>query len=236
MIVAPEREVPGIKAKACANPTLSASFQVMSSTCATRTRWLRRSAHRITRAPTMKASATGTGRNRCALIAVREREAEHGRGHERDRKVEHEAARRRVAAQAAKGMREAAPVLPDDGEDRAGLDHDLEYLRLVAVEADQVAREDQVPRARDGEEFGQTLDDAQDQGVDQRGLRHPRQRSESFWLAAVKRSIRMRMNALLNCTWQASLAASSASALISSTSTDSRDRIVVLRSEVSPEK
>ncbi len=68
MMVAPEREVPGISAKHCATPTFSASSQVMSSTDSTRTTCRRRSAHRITSAPTIKAMATGTGRNRVALM------------------------------------------------------------------------------------------------------------------------------------------------------------------------
>ena len=37
MIVAPERDVPGISANACASPTLSASVQRMASTSSMRT-------------------------------------------------------------------------------------------------------------------------------------------------------------------------------------------------------
>ena len=66
--------MPGIKANACANPTFSASGQRMSSMLSMRTvsglRFCRRSAHRITKAPTMKAVATGTGAKSRALIAL----------------------------------------------------------------------------------------------------------------------------------------------------------------------
>ena len=73
MMVAPERLVPGISAKHCARPTLIASTTLMSSTLSTReTSWrrLRRSTTQITSAPIMKAIATGTGLNRCALIIL----------------------------------------------------------------------------------------------------------------------------------------------------------------------
>src|SRR5689334_2537793 len=73
IIVAPEREVPGISAKACAQPIFSASVQESSSTLRMRTRSgllrCRRSAQRMTSAPAMNAPATGTGANRRALIA-----------------------------------------------------------------------------------------------------------------------------------------------------------------------
>jgi hypothetical protein len=74
MMVAPERLVPGISAKAWAQPTLKASSTVMSSTDSTRAgpfcmRW-RFSTHRITRPPAMKAIATGTGANSTALMLL----------------------------------------------------------------------------------------------------------------------------------------------------------------------
>jgi hypothetical protein len=60
MIVAPEREVPGISAKHCAIPTLSASTQVIASAVSTRAGRGLRSTQRMTKPPMMKASATGT--------------------------------------------------------------------------------------------------------------------------------------------------------------------------------
>ena len=47
MMVAPERDVPGINANDCAMPIFSASRHVMSSTDFTRTTCLRRSTHRM---------------------------------------------------------------------------------------------------------------------------------------------------------------------------------------------
>ena len=68
MIVAPDRDVPGINANACAQPIFSASVQRMASTSSIRTvdgaRRRRRSTHRMTSAPMMNASATGTGAKR----------------------------------------------------------------------------------------------------------------------------------------------------------------------------
>ena len=73
MIVAPERDVPGISANACAKPIFSASVQRSSSTLRMRTLSgllrCRRSAQRMTSAPAMNAAATGTGANSRALIA-----------------------------------------------------------------------------------------------------------------------------------------------------------------------
>ena len=73
MMVAPDRLVPGIKAKHCARPTLKASTTLMSSTESTReyiTRRWRFSITMMIKAPTMKASATGIGLNRYALMAL----------------------------------------------------------------------------------------------------------------------------------------------------------------------
>src|ERR1700682_6808877 len=72
MIVAPERDVPGMSANACAKPILRAWLQRIWSTLSILTvpglRRCRRSAHRITKAPTTNADATGTGAKRWALI------------------------------------------------------------------------------------------------------------------------------------------------------------------------
>ena len=68
VIVDPDREVPGISAKHWAQPTSRASRQLMSSTSTTLVRCWRFSAHRITKAPAMKAMATGTGLNSIALM------------------------------------------------------------------------------------------------------------------------------------------------------------------------
>ncbi|MNW14599.1 hypothetical protein D3C71_2128650 [compost metagenome] len=61
MMVEPEREVPGIIASTWAQPTFSASRQPMSSTWCTRAVWVRRSAYRISKPPTISAVATLTG-------------------------------------------------------------------------------------------------------------------------------------------------------------------------------
>ncbi len=73
MIVAPDRDVPGMSANACAMPTFSASGQRIASTSSMRTvdgdTRCRRSAHRMTSAPATNASATGTGANRWRLMS-----------------------------------------------------------------------------------------------------------------------------------------------------------------------
>ena len=106
-------------------------------------------------------------REQVRLDRLRERQPEHHRGHERDQHVEREALRDPVAADVGDGAREALPVLPDDGEHRAGLDRDLEHLGRLAGEAQQRAGDDQVPGRRDRQELGQALDDAHHGGLDQ---------------------------------------------------------------------
>jgi hypothetical protein len=72
MMVAPERDVPGMSANACARPILSASVARMSSTssmCGGARVRARRSTHRMTKPPAMNAIATGRGANSTALIA-----------------------------------------------------------------------------------------------------------------------------------------------------------------------
>ena len=64
IMVEPERDMPGISATACANPSLSASIGRMSSTVSMVMACLRFSAHKIIKAPTINAIATGTGLNK----------------------------------------------------------------------------------------------------------------------------------------------------------------------------
>ena len=57
---------------------------------------------------------------------------------------------------------EGAPVEDDDREDRAQLDDDVERRPLLRVEAEQLGGEDQVAGRGDRQEFGDALDDAED--------------------------------------------------------------------------
>src|SRR5436305_258251 len=62
---------------------------------------------------------------------------------------------------------EGAPVDHDDGEDRAELDDDVEHLPVILVIAQQGTGEDQMAGRGDRQEFGDPLDDAeQDDGED----------------------------------------------------------------------
>ena len=73
-MLAPERLVPGSKAQHCAQPTLKASIKLISSTelirASTGCSLFLRSIHKIINAPRIKAVATGTGANKCALIIL----------------------------------------------------------------------------------------------------------------------------------------------------------------------
>ena len=63
-------------------------------------------------------------------------------------------------------MDQALPVLPAHREDRAGLDGDDECLPRGDAEADDVFSDDQMASAGDRQEFGQSLDNAEQQGFE----------------------------------------------------------------------
>jgi hypothetical protein len=123
----------------------------------------RRSTRRITTPPTMKASATGNGREEVGLDRAAERKTQ-----DRGRDESH----REVAPQRDVDREEPPAVLPDHRQHGAGLDRDVKDLGALAVEAEQVAGEDQVAGARDRQELGESLDDAEDQRVPERCVGH----------------------------------------------------------------
>ena len=119
----------------------------------------------------MKVLATTSGVNRCALIAELKSTPRIAAGRKPISDVEHEAARLRIAGEdAAQRLADSLAIDQHDGEDGAGLDHDLEHLGLIAGgvgEAEQRAGEDEVAGARDRQEFGQALDDAHQGGLEE---------------------------------------------------------------------
>src|SRR6185437_13476138 len=85
-----------------------------------------------------------------------------------DQDVAHEPPGHRIPLEQAFEHRpESPPVEDDDGEDRAQLDDDVERLPLGGVEAQKLGGEDQVAGRGDGQELGDALDDAEDQGEEQ---------------------------------------------------------------------
>jgi hypothetical protein len=63
--------------------------------------------------------------------------------------------------------REACAILPADGEDRAQLDHDVEDLALLVVQAEEIGDDDQVAGGRDRQELGEPLDHSKQERVEQ---------------------------------------------------------------------
>ena len=167
MIVAPEREVPGISAKHCAMPTFSASSQRHGVALLSHARRdsVLRSTSRMMTPPTMNASATGTAWKRYALMYFENSKPEHGRRDERDDQI---------AVERARSIREEPrAVLPHHREHGAGLDDDLEDVPALVVRAEQVAGEDEVAGRGDRQELGQALDDAEDERVNEVGQGTP---------------------------------------------------------------
>ena len=160
MIVAPERDVPGMSEKHCAMPDLERVLP-------------RHLVH------------AGHARRAVALVPALDRE-DHERAHdERDghahrveevgldlrlegeahdrggqeghEEVHREALLHRIAGEAREGLGEARAIFPAHREDRAQLDHDVEDLALLVVQAEPVGDDDQVPGRGDGQELGEAL-------------------------------------------------------------------------------
>ena len=174
MIVAPERDVPGISANACASPTFSASVQRIASMSSMRTtpgaRRCRRSTQRMTSAPATNASATGIGANSTALIALPNSRPSTAAGTNAIATLTAKRCATGCREEPGEHARETRAELPADGEDRAGLDDDLEHLGVIAGVAEQRAGDDQMSGRRDRQELGETLDDAEDERDEQRGM------------------------------------------------------------------
>ena len=114
----------------------------------------------------MNAIATGTGLKRRRLDRTAEREPRTAAGMNATIRF----ATKRCARGPRRGRRarrELRAVLPHHREHRAGLDHDLEDLALLVVEVEQIGGEDQVAGARDGEELGEALDDAEHERLEE---------------------------------------------------------------------
>ena len=104
------------------------------------------------------------------LDMLQQDEAEDRRWQESDQDVADEPPRYGIAPEQALDHRpEGAPVKYHDREDRAELDDDVEGVPLRVVIAEQGARQDQMPGRGHGQEFGDALDDAEDDRDQQDG-------------------------------------------------------------------
>jgi len=101
-------------------------------------------------------------------------DADHHRRQEAQQDVDDEPLRLGVVHQAGRDMDEAVPVHPADGKDGAELDGDLEHPAGRALKAQQVDEQDQVAGRGDGDELGQTLDDAEQRCGEKRDGIHGR--------------------------------------------------------------
>ena len=179
MMVAPEREVPGISANACAQADLQgvgpAHGVDVVDAHGIRTRALPALRPQDDeRADDERDRHRHRGEQR-SLDHAAEQEPEQRGGQEGDDEVDDEAIGDRIAQDAARHGDESRPELPAHGEDGAGLDHDLEDLGLLARVAQERARDDQMSGRRDRQEFRQTFDDAEQEGDEQgrRGFQAP---------------------------------------------------------------
>ena len=114
----------------------------------------------------------GDGREQNGFDRILEEEAEHGERDECEEYVERETLRAAFRGQRPHDAPQPRAVLPAHGQNRGELDDDVEYLRLFAVEADQLSGDDQVAGARNGKEFGKTLDNSEKKRLEVEGRLH----------------------------------------------------------------
>ena len=168
MMVAPEREVPGISERHC-EPDLERVLP--------RHRVHRRHPRRamalvpvLHREDHQRAHDERAGdrprMEQVLLDLLLEGEADDRRRKERHEEVQGEPLLHAVARQTGEGFRESCAVFPAHGEDRAQLDHDVEDLALLVVQAEEIRYQDQVACRGNREEFGEALDDPLDDGVE----------------------------------------------------------------------
>ena len=168
MMVAPLRLVPGIMARHCTRPTLSAYFQSMSSASCTvhdvAVAFLRPQDHEA-------AQDEGAGhdcrREKVLLDGLAEQQAQNDGGQEGDQHVQREQLGLALGWKRTQRLPDLLPVHDDHGQDGAGLDRDVEDLGLLVVESQQRSGKDEVARAGDRKKLGQALDHPHHRGLDQ---------------------------------------------------------------------
>jgi hypothetical protein len=106
------------------------------------------------------------------LDLLAEQESEDGGRQEGDDQVDDEFLLLRIVGQSAQHGADALAVLPDHGQYRAGLDGDLEHFDFFTGEVEQAAGQDQMPGRRNGQEFGETFDQAHDDGFNRENEVH----------------------------------------------------------------
>ena len=156
MMVAPERLVPGISAKACATPTFSWRVERVHVVhrLHAHPRWSRRSAHRMIEAPRMKVVATVGALNRCAFSALPKASPSSASGS--GKAIATLTSRRLASRRAGAGQpRRCGRRSHTTARMAADLDDDLEQLAALVVELQQRAGQDQVAGGGDRQEFGQ---------------------------------------------------------------------------------
>ena len=160
----PDRLMPGIRARAWAMPSPNASGNVMPP--------MRRDDEHRGDEP----CGVGSGPVELLVDDVVEQVADQGR---RDGRRDQQpgqlpirfVAERAIADRGQSGRDEAKPVLAEvqqQGRERAHVEHDAERERCDerVIPAHHVGHQDEVPRRRDRQELGESLDDPHDQGLD----------------------------------------------------------------------
>ena len=110
----------------------------------------------------MKASATGTAWNRCALIRLPKASPSTAAGMNATTRLTTKRCATGSLPRPVERAGEARAVFPHHREHGAGLDRDLEDLGLSRrVKPSSCAGDDEVAGARDRQEFGETFDDAE---------------------------------------------------------------------------
>ena len=114
----------------------------------------------------MNAVATGTGANKYFLIVLMKMTPRMAAGRNASTRFKVKQLRLALARQRRDHRPKPLTVQPANRQDGGKLDHDLENLALLVIPIEQAADDDQVPGARDRQEFRQPFDHSQYQGLD----------------------------------------------------------------------
>ncbi len=110
----------------------------------------------------MNAVATGTGANKYFLIVPMNMTPKTAAGKNASSRFQVKSCDPALARQRRDHRPKAPTVQPANRQNGGKLNHDLEKLALLVVPVEQAADHDQVPGARDGQEFRQSLHDTRD--------------------------------------------------------------------------
>ena len=168
MIVAPDRDVPGTSDRICAKPTPRAVRGGTSVTASIRVAGCEPLDEQNQDTAHDEGPRHDGGREETRLDPVVDQETDHGDGNEAENQIEQQSAARSTFPRLDRGLEEPDAVEPDDCEDGAELNEDLERLGALAGFTQPVADDDEVARRGDRNELRDAFHHPEQRRLEQR--------------------------------------------------------------------